>query len=301
MKYNRFGRTGLQVSEIGYGGIVSTMGDYGEYHFAGDAQEASDSYVEYALGHGVNYFDVAPAYGDAQEKLGNSLKGKRKEIILACKTLKRSYDEAAREFERSLNLLHTDYFDIYQLHSIMTEDDVEEAFAKDGVMKLLFSMKEQGVIKNIGITGHGEAACLMALDRYDYDSILFPINWQMNMGFGYGSKVIEKAKERDMGLICMKSMIERAFLEQDEAARQKYPKSWCKPFDTEQQAELLLAAMKYSVSLGIDILLPAGDIDHFRFAIEHEEEIKTNPFNEEDRRLLENHLQKVISYPFMEA
>ena len=83
MKYNMLGKTGLSISRITYGGIVSTMGSYANYSFSGNGQQASDQYVQYALDAGINYFDVAPAYGDAQERLGNSLRGCREKIILA--------------------------------------------------------------------------------------------------------------------------------------------------------------------------------------------------------------------------
>ena len=129
MKKNTLGKTGLNISAIAYGGIVSTMGGYADYTFAGDGQAASDRTVEYALNAGINYFDVAPRYGDAQEKLGNSLRGVRDQIYLACKTDKRDYDSAAREVERSLNLLNTDHFDVYQLHALGNGDDVERAFS----------------------------------------------------------------------------------------------------------------------------------------------------------------------------
>ena len=80
MKQKTLGRTGLKVSTIAYGGIVSTMSAYANYTYSGDGQQASDDYVEYALEAGINYYDVAPKYGDAQEKLGNSLRGVRDNI-----------------------------------------------------------------------------------------------------------------------------------------------------------------------------------------------------------------------------
>ena len=102
MKYTILGKTGLTISRITYGGIVSTMGNYSHYTYEGDGQKASDEYVSFALDSGITYFDVAPSYGDAQERLGNSLVGSRDKIVLACKTRYRDYDTAARDAERSL-------------------------------------------------------------------------------------------------------------------------------------------------------------------------------------------------------
>ena len=118
MVFRELGKTGMRISGIVYGGIVSTMGGYAGYTYDKDGQKASDEYVEYALEAGINYFDVAPKYGDAQLRLGDSLRGLRDNIYLACKTGHRDYDSAARDFERSLCLLHTDHFDLYQLHAL---------------------------------------------------------------------------------------------------------------------------------------------------------------------------------------
>ena len=269
MKRNRFGRTGYEISMITYGGIVSTSKEFNGYTFSGDGQAESDKSVAWALEHDVNYFDVAPSYGDAMEKLGNSLVGKRDGIVLAAKTGKRDYDGAAREFEESLRLLHTDHFDVYQLHAVSSMDDVERAFAPDGAMKLMRDMKEQGVIRCAGITGHNEKACLEALARYDFDTLLFPVNWLMHMGYGFAGEIIKTAKARDMGLLGMKSQIERAFKDGDEAARARFPKSWCKPIRTDLEPEFGEAAMKYALSLGADTLIPPGNFMSFSFGVEH--------------------------------
>lgn len=295
MKYNPLGNTGLEISRIAYGGIVSTMGDYADYAFPGDGQRASDDYVQYALDAGVNYFDVAPAYGDAQERLGNSLRGARERIVLACKTGRRDYDGAAREYERSLKLLHTDRFDVYQLHALCNEGDVEAAFAPGGVMRLMEQLRADGT--HVGITAHSEGAALSALALYDFETLLFPFNWQMNLATGYGNRVLAEARRRGIGVLGMKSMIERGF--RDEAERRRWPKSWCKPFDPQEEADLLLAAVKYARGMGVDTLIPAGDIEHFRFALENGDRIWDEPLTDEEKVLLEARLIEVKDCLFM--
>lgn len=295
MKYNTLGKTGLSISRIAYGGIVSTMGSYANYTFCGNGQQASDQYVQYALDAGVNYFDVAPAYGDAQEKLGNSLRGCRNKIILACKTGRRDYDGAAWEYEESLKLLHTDHVDVYQLHALCNEGDVEAAFAKDGVMRLMEALRKDGA--HVGITAHSEDAALLALSLYDFETLLFPFNWQMNMAVGYGSRVLGAARQKGVGILSMKSMIERGF--RDEKERQRWPKSWCLPFDPVEQADMLLAAIKFSRALGVDTIIPAGDIEHFKYALEHEDEIWDEPLSEAEGKALEKHLENVRDCLFM--
>ena len=107
----------MTVSAVSYGGIVSA-GYYDHQNYPEWDQAASDRYVSWAIDRGVNYFDVAPSYGNAEEQLGNSLRPYRNEVHLACKTLCRDRASAEAEMENSMKLLHTDHFDVYQLHEI---------------------------------------------------------------------------------------------------------------------------------------------------------------------------------------
>ncbi len=279
-------KTGYTVSAVAYGGIVSQR----------DGQDNSDRYVAWAVDRGVNYFDVAPSYGDAQEKLGNSLRPYRKNVYLACKTGHRMRKEAEEEMKQSLGMLHTDYFDVYQMHGISSPEDVERAFGPGGVMELMAEMKKKGIARKLGITAHSEEAALKALDLYEFDTVLFPFNWHMHMAHGMGTRLMKTAKERGMGVLCMKSMIERAW--KDGEDRSRYPKSWCKPFDAKEQTGLLTAAVKYALSLGADTIIPPGNFEHFSFGVEHIGEMVENPFSEADRQLLEAHLETVRDWPF---
>ncbi len=277
MKKNKLGNTGYDVSRIIYGGIVST--DVG--------QEKSDIYVENAIKAGVNYFDIAPSYGDAQEKLGVSLKNYRKDVYLACKTTCRLAEDAKKEFEQSLKHLYTDHFDVYQLHSLTTMEDIEQAFSKDGVLNMLLDYKKQGVINKLGISCHNEDVALRALELYDFDTVLFPTNWGICMGNGFGSRITKVVKEKGIGLLGMKSMIERAW-DDEERYASPYPKSWCKPFDPSHPA--LLPAMRYATGeLGADVIVTPGNYEHFSFAIEHEREVFA-PYTDADRAILEKEL-----------
>jgi len=300
MKKNRLGRTGFDISVITYGGIVSTMQNQEGYDYAGDKQSKSDAHVEYAINHGINYFDVAPSYGDAELRLGNSLIPYRKDIILAGKTNVRDYEGAKREFDRTLELLHTDHLDNYQLHGLCNIEEVEMAFSVQGVMRLVEDMKSQGVIANAGITAHSEGAALKALEYYDFDTVLFPFNWHMNMALGYGDRLLQVANERNMGKICMKSNVERAFIDGvDDEYRKRYPKSWCKTFDPLTDEEILIAAMKYSWGLGVNTIIPPGDFDHLVFAMEHSDIITEEPMTDKEMTLLSERLEIVREHLFM--
>lgn len=281
----QFGNTGYEVFPVAYGGIVSMQ----------DGQELSDRYVAWAVNKGVNYFDVAPSYGDAEEKLGNSLKPYRKDVYLACKTAHRFVKDAQPEMEKSLKLLHTDYFDVYQMHALSSMEDVEQAFSAGGVMEMMIRMKEQGIARKLGITCHSEEAALKALSLYPFDSVLFPFNWHMHMGKNMGSELMRTAKERGVGVLAMKQLVERAWREGE--ARDVYPKSWCKPFCADQ-TQLRLAAMKYVLDMGADLLVPPGNFECFSFVVEHIEECLANPISVEERELLAVHYEAVKDAPF---
>lgn len=283
----KLGNTGFEVTPVVYGGIVSKL----------DGQDASDNYVAWAIDHGINYFDVAPSYGDAQEKLGNSLLPYRKNIYLACKTGCRMRVDAQKEFEESLRMLHTDYFDVYQMHSLRSEEEVDQAFGVGGVMEMMIKVKEQGLVRNLGITCHSEAAALKAISLYDFDTVLFPLNWHMNIGHDMGTEICRVAKEKGMGLLGMKGLVERRWMSPDERTNSRFPKSWCKPIDFENKA-LRIAAMKYTLSLGADTLVPPGNFADFSFAVENIEECLQNPLTEEDIKFLMQSYEKIKDYPF---
>ncbi len=270
------GKTDLEVSRIMYGGIVSTD----------ESQEASDSHVAYAIEHGINYFDVAPTYGDAQLKLGNSLVPYRKDIYLACKTRDRDAITSEKNLEKSLELLHTDYFDVYQLHELSSVAEVEKAFAKGGAFEVLLKAKEQGIAKYLGVTCHSEQAALRALELYDFDTVLFPTNWALNMAKGFGNKIAQKTKEKNVGLLGMKSLIHRAW-EEGERDKSNFLKSWCKPIS--QNDILGIAAVKYALEMGADTIVPPGNFESFSFVVNHAREIFT-PITSQEKAILQQEL-----------
>ena len=281
----KLGKTGFEVFPVVYGGIVSSR----------DGQAASDNYVAWALDRGINYFDVAPSYADAQEKLGISLKPFRKDNYLACKTAQRSREGAEKEFEESLRLLHTDYFDLYQLHGLTTAEEVDQAFAPGGVMEMIEKEKQRGRIRKVGFSAHSQVQALRTMSMYDFDTVMFPINWQMDMLAQWGSDVAKDARKRGMGVIALKGLVHRKWLNEEE--RKSYPKSWVKPIDVSNQA-MGIAALKYTFRAGADVIVPPGDFRNFAFCVDHIEEIVSKPLTTKEKKLLDQEFLAVKEYPF---
>lgn len=288
MKKRLLGKTGYEVSPVVYAGIISMN----------EAQGDSDRYVSWAIENSMNYFDVAPSYGNAEEKLGLSLKPYRKQVYLACKTEKRSRVDAQKEITNSLRLLHTDWFDNFQLHAMTTPEDVKKAFGSGGVMELLRDLKEKGIVRRIGFSAHSERAALECLGQYPFDTVMFPMNWMLHMGQNIGAKILEEKEQRDFGLLGIKSFVERAWKDGDD--RDTYPKSWCKPFD-EEENELGLAALKYSLGiLKSDALIPPGNFKNMRFMVQHIDELLKEPLSREQLLLLNAHFLKTKDNPFFD-
>ncbi len=149
-----FGKTGKELSIIGFGGVIVIKMQ----------QSEANSLVREAIDRGVNYFDVAPTYGNgkAEKLLGPALEGYRDKIFLACKTTKRKKEEAAAELHQSLERLKTDHFDLYQFHAISKMEDVETIFGPDGAVEAFLEAKKQGLIKYIGFSAHSVKAALAA-------------------------------------------------------------------------------------------------------------------------------------------
>lgn len=283
----KLGKTGFDVFPVVYGGIVSMR----------DGQDASNNYVAWARDRGVNYFDVAPTYGDAQEKVGNSIKPFRKDIYLASKTTQRNREDAEKEFEESLRLLHTDYFDVYQLHSLTTVEDVDKAFGSNGVMEMIQKEKQRGRIRKVGFSAHSQTQALRAMSMYDFDTVMFPLNWLMDMRDGWGSGVANDAKRRGVGVIAIKGLAHRKWIDGDE--RNQYPKSWVKPIDVSDK-DLGISALKYTFKAGADVIIPPGDFRNFAFCVDHIEEIVDNQMSSSEEELLKKEFLAVREYPFFE-
>lgn len=169
----------------------------------------------------------------------------RESILLACKTKERSKAGARKELENSLKLLKTEYFDVYQLHCLMNpQDDVERAFAKDGAMEAMFEAKEQGKIRHIGFSAHTTVAALAALNKYHFDTVMFPINFVEMFRFGFGSQVLELAAQQGAAVLAIKTMSSGKW--PADIPWDKRPRKWW--YRTLEQQEDINLAYRYTLA-----------------------------------------------------
>jgi len=246
------GKTGEKLSMIGFGGIVVMNA----------TPEEASAAVKHAIDNGVNYFDVAPSYGDAEIKLGPALEPYRKDVFLACKTGMRTKAESRKELEQSLKNLRTDHFDLYQHHAVTTLEEVDTILGPGGANETFIEAKAEGKIRFIGFSAHSVEAAMALMDKFDFDTILFPFNYVTWNAGNFGPQVLERAKEKKMGILALKAMAKGPW--QEGADRSGYPKCWYEPLTS---AEDITMGLRFTLSHPITAAIPPGEEKLFRQAL----------------------------------
>jgi aryl-alcohol dehydrogenase-like predicted oxidoreductase len=247
------GKTGREISIIGMGGLVVAQLE----------QQRANTIVADAVAAGINYFDVAPTYHDAQAKLGPALKPFRDKVFLACKSEQRDKAGVEKAMAESLKQLETDHVDLYQLHAITDiEKDVHAVLANGGAMEAILEAKKQGKIKYIGFSAHSSEAALAAMREFEFDTVMYPVNFVCHFRKEFDTEVLAEAKKRNMGILAIKAMARRPW---PKDAEKKYKNCWYEPLE---DRELVRLALSWSLAQGITAALPPADEKLFRLALE---------------------------------
>lgn len=248
------GKTGLDVPVIGIPGL-------GLIH---DPQADCSRLIHAAVDSGINYLDVAPAYGkgDCEIKMGIGLEGiPRDTYLLACKTKMRDATGCLEELERSLQRLKTDHFDLYQLHCLMKVSEVEQALGPGGAMETILKAKQQGKIKHIGFSAHTTAAAIAAMKQFRFDTVMFPVSYVEYFKIGFGKEVIALANEQGVAILAIKPLAGGAWPPGAERKR----KWWYRPIDEPAEADL---ALRFTLSQpGVAAGIPPAWPDIFNQAV----------------------------------
>jgi len=246
MERRGLGRTGQKSTIVALGGAI---------FIAKPDQKEADAFIKLALDHGVNHIDVAPTYGDAETQLGKWVREYRKNIFLACKTRNRTGKKAAEELRRSLEHLQTDHFDLYQLHGLDKPDELETALGPDGAIQAILEAKRQGLVKYIGITSHNPVNIKRALKRFDFDTVLLPVNCVLkahSQPENDYEPVLALAKEKGIGVIAMKAIAKGPW------PNEKRPyKTWYQPFSTQKEID---EALWFALSQDVTTATSSSDI-----------------------------------------
>jgi aryl-alcohol dehydrogenase-like predicted oxidoreductase len=236
---------------------MSTVAIFGGAAFWEISQEDADQVMESVIAAGINHIDVAPSYGQAEIRIGPWMPRERGRFFLGCKTMERTREGAWKEMHESLKRLQTETFDLFQCHAITGMEELDAVTMKGGALEAFVEARREGLIKFIGITGHGVNApqiYLEALRRFDFDSVLFPLNFiQMaNPEYRrYAEELIATCKARDVGTMIIKSITRGPWGNKQQAAN-----TWYEPF--EEQAEIQ-QAVNFALSYDVTGLCTAGD------------------------------------------
>jgi predicted aldo/keto reductase-like oxidoreductase len=240
------GRTGAKISIVCFPGLALNQ----------LSQEESTAGVHKAFEQGINHFDVAPAYGNAEIKMGPALQGlDRSKIFLSCKTKMRDKEGARQELERSLERLKTDHFDLYQMHHIRWAKEAQQALGPGGAMETFLKAKEEGKIKHIGFSAHTTKGALEMLKGFPFDSVMFPLSYVDYLNWGFGKAVVEMAQEKGTAVLAMKAIYAGAWPEGAPRTR----KWWYRPLEKDDEIEL---ALRFALSQpGVATTVPVSYLD----------------------------------------
>ena len=271
MEFRRLGRTGNMSSVLAFGG----------YTFNDIPQSEADKMMEIVLERGINHIDVAPSYGTAEERLGSWVREHRDKFFLACKTQKRTKKEARRELDSSLKRLKAEYFDLYQLHSLDSLGELDTALGEGGAMEAILEAKEEGLVRHIGITSHVPPTIIEAVRRFDFDTMLFPLNYILKchaIPENDYEPLLKLAKKKDLGTIAMK-----AFTKQPWQGERRY-QTWYEPWDTQDRID---EALWFTLSQGVTTAASSGEPRLFEMMVDAAERYRSLS-RDEQRELIES-------------
>jgi aryl-alcohol dehydrogenase-like predicted oxidoreductase len=247
----------MQTRSFGRTGHDSTIAIFGAAAFWEISQAKADKVMEQVIEAGVNHIDVAPSYGQAEERIGPWMPRERGRFFLGCKTMERGKDGAWNEMQRSLKRLQIRSFDLYQFHAVNTFEDLDKITMKGGALEAVLEAQKAGLTKFIGITGHGAdapAIYLEALRRFDFDSVLFPLNFAQMANLTYrknAEELIAVCREKQVGTMVIKTITKGPWENEKHTAT-----TWYEPF--EKMGEIQ-RAVDFALSYNVTGLCTAGD------------------------------------------
>ena len=264
-------KQGIELSIIGFGGMV----------LVGMGQKRAEATVARSIDRGINYFDVAPFYGagEAETKLGAALGSRRKDVFLACKTLERTAAGAQRELEHSLRALRTDHLDLYQFHAVTEKSEVQAIFDRAGAAETFLEARRKGTVRFIGFSAHSVEAALALLGRFEFDSILFPVNFVCYAKGNFGPQVLRKAGELRVARLALKALAHRPWRKGEERT---YPNCWYRPIE---DPDLARQALRFSLSQGVTAAIPPGDERLFNMVLDMADDLPPMTAEEQARLL----------------
>lgn len=274
MEYREFGRTGHRSSRVIFGAAA----------FWEVTQQEADKTFGLLLDRGINHIDTARSYGESELRVGPWMREKRSSFFLASKTGMRTKAEALEELKQSLKRLQTDYLDLWQLHFLVDSQEWEVAMGEGGALEAAIEAKMQGLVRFIGVTGHGvdaPKAHLRSLGAYDFDSVLFPFNVTMLQNPAYAKDVADLlavCKQKTVAVQTIKSLARGSY-----GTKEKTFATW---YDALSEPSSIEKAVHYVLSNEQLFLNSAGDIHLLPIVLDAAEKPIVSPTQAEMEHLV---------------
>ena len=275
----------LEKRPFGSTGHLSTVTIFGAAALGSVSQADADRTLDVLLEYGVNHIDTAASYGDAELRIGPWMKDHRQDFFLATKTGDRTYAKAKESIHRSLDRLRTDHVDLIQLHSLAHPDEWETAMGPGGALEACIEAREQGLVRFIGVTGHGYTIAAMhrrALERFDFDSVLLPFNWTMMESEVYEhdfETLLKLCQERNVAVQTIKSIVRAPWGDHPHTTA-----TWYEPLAEQSDID---AAVHWVLGRPGIFLNTVGDIYRLPKVLDAASRFERRPADDEMRALVE--------------
>ncbi len=275
----------ITTQPFGRTGHMSTRTLFGAAALGSVTQEEADRTLEVLLRYGVNHIDVAASYGDAERRIAPWLKTHRADFFLATKTDARTAEKAKEDLSRSLERMRVDYVDLWQLHNLVDPIEWDIALSPGGVIEAALEAKQQGLIRAIGVTGHGLQIAAMhrrSLERFDFDSVLLPYNYVTMQKPYYAENfnaLLATCQQRNVAVQTIKSIAYKPWL-----GREHTHATWYEPLEDQKDIDL---AVHWVLKQPGVFLNTVGDIHLLPKVLDAASRFQTGPSDEEMQTMVE--------------
>jgi aryl-alcohol dehydrogenase-like predicted oxidoreductase len=269
----------METRRLGRTGHLSSVAIFGGAALWEVTQAEAEAAMDLVRKHGVNHVDVAPSYGEAEVRLGPWMAEHRDEVFLACKTMERTREAAWDELHRSLTRLQVTSFDLYQLHAVRTIEELDEVTRPGGALEAVTRARQEGLVRFVGITGHGyhaPEAHAAALERFDFDTVMTPLNFVQYADPGFRlafERLARMAAERDVGLMVIKALTKGPW-----GDRPHTYQTWYEPFDS---ADPIASSVGFVLSQPVTAFASPGDLRLLPLALEAAARFRPMPKEEQ--------------------
>src|SRR3989440_4678536 len=280
---------------FGRSGHMSSRTIFGAASLSHVTQQDADQTLQILLQYGVNHIDVASSYGDAELRIAPWLTQYRSQFYVATKTDARTAQEAKEDLHRSLKRMGIDYVDLWQLHNLVDPIEWDIALSPGGVIDAAVEAKQQGLIRAVGVTGHGlqiAATHRRSLERFDFDSVLLPYNYITMQSPYYAENfnaLVATCQQRNVAVQTIKSIAYRPWM-----GRPHTHDTWYEPLEDQKEIDL---AVHWVLSRPGIFLNTVGDIHLLPKVLDAASRFKTGPTEEEMQAMVAQlHVEPLFVY-----